>query len=404
MKVLIVLTYYQPHVSGLTIYAVRLARSLAARGHQVTVLTSQFDRRLPREEVVDGVRVVRAPVLFRVSKGVIMPTFGAMAWRLVREHDVISLHMPQFDAWGLALRGRLLHKPVVLTYHSDLLLPPGLFNRLVNAVVHVTNDLAARWADRISAYTGDFAAHSPYLRRFAHKIKVIPPPVEVRPVSDAEVAEFRRRSGLDGGPVIGMLARLATEKGVEVLVKAMPRILADYPDARAVFAGPYQNIIGEETYARRIAGLVEPLGAHWKFLGLIDPAKVAAFYRNCTALTVPSLNSTETFGLVQVEAMLCGTPSVASDLPGVRQPVAMTGMGEVVPVGDPDALAEALLKVIRRRPDYVRPAADIEAQFSPMRNAEEYETLFQDLLAQKKSKVLSLKSKLQSLKSRVESL
>lgn len=386
MKVLIVLTYYQPHVSGLTIYAVRLARALAARGHAVTVLTSQFDPQLPLDETMDGVRIVRAPVLFRVSKGVIMPTFGPLATRLAREHDVLSLHLPQFDAWGLALRGRLLRKPVVLTYHSDLLLPPGLFNRLVNAVVHVTNDLSARWADRISAYTDDFAGHSPYLRRFAHKIKVIAPPVEVRPVTDADVAAFRQRFGLDGGPIIGMLARLATEKGVEVLVKAMPRILAEFPDARGVFAGPHQNIIGEEAYARRIATLVEPLGLHWQFLGLINPAEVGAFYRNCAVLTVPSLNSTETFGLVQVEAMLCGTPSVASDLPGVRQPVRMTGMGEVVPVGDPNALAEALINVIRDRPRYVRPPEEISARFSPETNALEYERLFEALLVEKGKK------------------
>src|SRR5512141_1360829 len=117
MKVLIALTYYRPHTSGLTIYAERLARSLAARGHRVTVLTSQYDKSLPREERLDGVTVVRVPVAFRVSKGVIMPTFGAVAWRMVRDHDVVSLHLPQFDASGLAARGRLLKKPVTMTYH-----------------------------------------------------------------------------------------------------------------------------------------------------------------------------------------------------------------------------------------------------------------------------------------------
>jgi hypothetical protein len=66
-----------------------------------------------------------------------------------------------------------------------------------------------------------------------------------------------------------------------------------------------------------------------------------AFFAACDVVVVPSLNSTETFGLVQVEAMLCGTPSIASDLPGVRRPPRMTGMGEVVPIGDSSALAEA---------------------------------------------------------------
>ncbi|MER3484925.1 MAG: glycosyltransferase family 1 protein, partial [Chloroflexota bacterium] len=94
MRVLLGLTYYRPHVSGLTIYVERLGRALAARGHQVTVLTSQYDRALPRDERVDGLRIIRVPVAFRVNKGVVMPTIGYWATRLAREHDVISLHLP----------------------------------------------------------------------------------------------------------------------------------------------------------------------------------------------------------------------------------------------------------------------------------------------------------------------
>ena len=76
MRILITLTYYYPHYSGLTVYAVRLAKALAERGHQVTVLTSQFNKTLPRSERIDGVEIIRAPVLFRISKGVIMPTLS----------------------------------------------------------------------------------------------------------------------------------------------------------------------------------------------------------------------------------------------------------------------------------------------------------------------------------------
>jgi len=84
MKILVALTYYRPHVSGLTIYVERLARSLAARGHVVTVLTSQYDPKLPRRETLDGVHVIRMPVAARVSKGVIMPTIGWEATRQVK--------------------------------------------------------------------------------------------------------------------------------------------------------------------------------------------------------------------------------------------------------------------------------------------------------------------------------
>src|SRR5690606_991792 len=114
MKVLIVLTYYHPHVSGLTIYAKRLATVLARRGHHVTVLTSHYSRELPREERLDGVRVIRAPVLLRISKGVIMPAFPLIAWSLIRQHDVVSAHLPQFEASLLALLGRVARKPVAI--------------------------------------------------------------------------------------------------------------------------------------------------------------------------------------------------------------------------------------------------------------------------------------------------
>src|SRR5512136_1057606 len=147
MNILIALTYYRPHTSGLTIYAERLARGMAARGHRVTVLTSQYDHSLPRLERLDGVQVVRAPVLCRVSKGVIMPTFGLLANRFTRWADVLSVHLPQFDAAGIALRGRLMHKPTVLTFHSDLQLPAGAFNRVVNTVVDTANLAAGTLAD-----------------------------------------------------------------------------------------------------------------------------------------------------------------------------------------------------------------------------------------------------------------
>lgn len=61
MKILQVLTYYRPHISGLTIYVERLSKALVAQGHEVTVLTSQAEKDWPREEMRDGVRVVRVP-------------------------------------------------------------------------------------------------------------------------------------------------------------------------------------------------------------------------------------------------------------------------------------------------------------------------------------------------------
>src|SRR5512138_1521854 len=225
MKILTVLTYYRPHTSGLTIYAERLAHAFVKRGHQVTVMTTQFDPSLLLEETLDGVRIVRVPVAARVSKGVIAPTFGWVATKLVAQHDVVQLHLPQFDAPGVALRARLLRKPAVLTYHCDLLLPPGGFNRVVNAVVDFQNNMAGRLANHIVTYTQDYADNSPYLSRYKSKLTPILPPVELpTPLPGAVEAFAKKNDTGEQRPVIGMAARFAAEKGVEVLLDALPAI------------------------------------------------------------------------------------------------------------------------------------------------------------------------------------
>jgi glycosyltransferase involved in cell wall biosynthesis len=382
MKILTVLTYYRPHTSGLTIYAERLSKAFVRRGHQVTVLTSQFDASLPPEEMSDGVRVVRAPVLMRISKGVIMPTFGILSNRLVAEHDVIHLHLPQFDAAGVALRGRLLKKPTVITYHCDLLMPPGLLSNAAMFGVKVVNNLAAQFTHGIVTYTRDYGENSPYLKRYLKKLHVIPPPVEM-PEVELSAIEFsaQRFNPENRHPVIGMAARFASEKGVEVLLNALPIVLEKYPQALVLFAGPYQNIIGEEAYWKRLEPTIQhyqSLG-NWKFVGNLNPEEMSAFLPNLDMLVVPSLNSTESFGLVQIEAMIHGVPSIASDLPGVRQPVRMHHMGEIIPIGDTNALARAICKIVDAPQLYQGDTDKIRTTYLPDSVAMMYEKLFLEL-------------------------
>lgn len=383
MRILIGLTYYRPHVSGLTIYVERLAKALVRRGHQVTILTAQYDRNLAGEEMIEGVCVKRVPVLLRVSKGVIMPTLGIEATRAVRDHDVISLHLPQFDAAGIALRGRWQHKPTVLTYHCDLRLPPGVFNRIVNRTILFMNGLAGNFADAIIAYTRDYATHSPFISRYMQKVRVILPPVEVADVSEEQIQAFKDQYQLHEGPIIGMAARLATEKGVEYLLQSMELLLQKYPQARVLFAGQYEDVMGEAQYANSLQPLLKKYADNWIFLGVLDPIAMSVFYRSCDVTVLPSVNSTESFGLVQIESMICGAPVVASDLPGVRQPVYMTGMGKVVPLRDWKKLAGALLEILADKSDFLQDSQQIAAQFSPDHTAFAYETLFEELMEEK---------------------
>ena len=382
MRILIELTYYRPHTSGLTIYAERLAKALVKKGHAVTVLTSQYDPALPRNEKLDGVQIVRAPVLMRVSKGVIMPTFGWLANKLVREHDVIHLHLPQVDAAGLALRGRIHKKPTVITYHCDLRMPYGILSWAANQGVHLMNNIAGVFTHRIVTYTQDYADHSKFISRFKKKLAVINPPVELPDITELEIQDFRKQHNPSNNhPIIGMAARFATEKGVEVLLSALEEIISRYPKAEVWFAGPYENIFGEERYIERLMPLIKHYQekGNWKFLGLLSPQEMAGFYPNLDILTIPSLNSTEAFGLVQIEAMMNGVPIIASNLPGVRQPVLRHGMGEVIPIGDSRELTHAVFKISENKDRYKKGYQRIKEQYTPFSVAEEYIKLFEKI-------------------------
>lgn len=381
MKILIVLTYFQPHKSGLTLYAVRQARALAEMGHAVTVLTSQYEPSLPAREIFAGVEVVRLPVAFHLSKGVIMPCIPFKAWQLIGAADIVNLHVPQMDAALLSFLSRLQKKPVVLTYHCDLRMPSGWFNQLAGIAANLANRISASLAHAIVHNTRDFAEHSHFLRRYLTKLMVIRPPIINESVSQEDIDAFRQKYAIpDHRRIIGMVARLATEKGVEYLAGAMPEVLRSQPDAQVVFVGEYLNVFGEQAYKEKLFPMIRGLGDHWAFLGVVSEKEKAAFYHLCDLLVLPSINSTESFGMVQVEALTCGTPVVASDLPGVRQPVMTTGIGEIVPVMDKSALAQAIVKLLAAG-TRVEPAEmeRIAEQYSPQAVAEAYDSLYRQL-------------------------
>jgi glycosyltransferase involved in cell wall biosynthesis len=298
MRVLIALTYYRPHVSGLTIYAERLARGLARRGHRVTVLTSRFSPALPAREQVDGVEIVRVPVAFKVSKGAVMPLFPAYAASFIAQSDVVNIHMPQFEAALLALLARRARRGVVLTYQCDLRLPDGPLNRIVERSLRPLNEMAARAAHAIVVTSADYAAHSTFLARHGGKIRPIAPLID-QPEPRAETtARLRDAWRLGDGARIGFAARFAAEKGVEILLRSLPDVFAARADARVLFTGAYRDTIGEESYWQRLEPLLRRHAERLRFLDLLDAEEMPSFFALCDVLAVTSLNSTEAFGLV----------------------------------------------------------------------------------------------------------
>ena len=380
MKILIALTYYKPYISGLTIYAQRIADELAKLDHQVTVLTSKMNNQ-KEIEIINKVKIIRTPALIKFNKGLIMPKMVIEGWRQIKQTDILHLHLPQFDAFYLALFAKIKKVPIVTTYQCDLTLPPGIINKIAEWVTNLISKLTLSLSDLIITTSLDYANHSRILQNYMEKVKACYTPIMNMELSDLEKNSFIKKFNINPyQPTIGMAGRLATEKGMEVLVDAFPFIQHEYSNVLFLHAGNSQNVLGEEKYRDYIFSKVKSYGEKWRFLGKLTDNELTAFYQICDVLVFPSLNSTEAFGMVQIEAMIQGTPVVASDLPGSRQPVKITKMGKIVPIRDSKALALAIIDILNEPERYKKDSKKITIDFSPKTIAEFYQTQFQDLL------------------------
>lgn len=386
MRILTTLTYYTPHISGLTVYATRIIKGLVQRGHQVTVLTSHYDRDLPRREEIDGATVIRPAVWLRVSKGVLMPSFFWHVARLLRRHDLLHLHLPQFEAAPVAAYARLIaRKPIVTSYHCDIELPPGWANRLFSPTINLSHRITAALSDRIVATSQDYAEHSPFLSRYKDRVLAVYPPCPT-PQPEGKPLNLRHQYGLGDGPIISFLGRFAEEKGVQYLIDAVPEVLRSLPNARFVLAGQREKVFGERVY-ERLLPKITALGDRLIFPGQLPSEHLADFFSQSDVVVLPSINSTESFGMIQVEAMLCGTPVVATDLPGVREPVRATGMGEITRPRDAAGLASAIIRVLTEPSRYVKSPRQVAETFEVSKTVDFYEDLFLSLTGQQPVRV-----------------
>lgn len=378
LRILITLLYYLPHNTGLTLHVQRVAEELARRGHEVTVLSARFQPELAREEVINGVRVLRLwPLPLHISRGMLLPAYPWAAARLIREHDLVWVQTPLLETALLAWLAERAGRPLLVTHHGDLILGPGLFNRFISATMFRFYSYLARRARRLFAYSEDYAAHSHYLRPFAEKVSVIHPPILI-PEPQTERARALRAEWAPGdGPIIGFCGRFVAEKRPDLLLRSLEIINERYPGARIVFAGQYN--IRYENFWQRCRALRERYAGQLRFLGLIhDPQELANFYAACDVLALTS--DTECFALVQVEAMLCGTPVVMMDTPGGRVPVRKTGMGRLARVRDWRSIGENLLAVLEEPARYIKPREEIRQHFSFTETIDRYEQEFNKAL------------------------
>ena len=349
MKILISSTYFYPYSSGLSVYAMRLADGLSERGHDVVILTSQYKDELATVELIGKFKIVRVPVSMRLSKGVLMPSLNKIASQWIEWADVVNLHLPQFESLLLSQLAKKLGKPLLATYHCDLVSRNGgLVERLAVKVTNALGRFVLKDANLIVQNSLDYAENSSLLSQFHEKVVEVPTPVKATKVSVERVDAFRQKYRIKKNEkVIGLAGRVAAEKGYEFLALALPGILEVFPDVRVVHAGNWKSVVGEQGYQIQVERFIEPFGQKWTSLGYLSDEDFEAFFAVCDVLMFSSLNATESYGIVQIEAMAQGTPVVASDLPGVRQPVLQTGLGKIVPIKDPSAIANAVIEILK---------------------------------------------------------
>ncbi len=377
MKILVVLTYYHPHWTGLTVHAVRVAEHLAQCGHQVTVLTSRHAHDLPRDELLNGVRVVRLQPVSRFSRGMITPAFPWAAAQLIAEHDVVQIHTPLPEAPLVAMLCRGLGRPLLMTHHGDVVMPDSPMEQVLERVAFHVLRSAATLADGITSYSEDYARHSKLLWPFRDKLTCIYPPVEFPEPDQAAAAAWKHELGLDGRRLIGFGGRWVSEKGFDDLLRALPLIREELPEAHLVFAGE-RNVAYDDFY-QVCKPLIAAQQDHITFLGLIqDRRRLASFYAMLDLFALPS--HTDMMALTQVEAMLCGTPVVATDIPGARVVVRETGFGQLAPACDPPGLARTILETLRDRERYLPTRDGVRRIFDTRQTMDSYEELLDRLV------------------------
>ena len=355
MRVLLLSWEYPPVVvGGLGRHVHALATSLVDQGHEVAVVTRHADG-AAYDEILEGVRVVRVP-----DDPPTVPFTDLLAWTMAFNHaltraalrvagelepDVVHAH-DWLVAHAAATVKEHLRVPLVATMHATEAgrhqgWLPGPLNRAIHSVEWWLTYEARR-----------VVTCSAYMRWEVTRLFDLPPAKVDTVANGLDPAAFRARpaavaaararygdsSGVDG-PLVVYSGRLEWEKGVQVLLAAMPRLRRRHPGLRLVVAGTGTLTAELSATARRLR-----LGRSVTFAGQLETSALASLLGAADAAVAPSLY--EPFGLVALEAAAAGTPLVVSDTGGLREIVHDGVTGLRVPPDDAPALSAALDRLL----------------------------------------------------------
>ena len=335
MRIVMVNKYYPPHVGGVEFHVRDLAEGLVAAGHQVRVIVSNNERTMV-EEVINGVEVVRLPRLFERASTPVVRHFGRVLAHEANAADILHFHFPY--PWGeFEWVGQLAskYKPYVVTYHADI-----VRQKRALALYKPFLEKFLNRARLIMASSPQLIEYSPFLSQRTDKCRQVNFGLGVERIAYNERAEaraevFRQLYAGDGLPIVLFVGRLIYYKGIEVLARAIPEINAHFV---IIGRGPDRSIL--DALARdRDAGLK----ARIHILDYASDEDLIAWFHAADVLTLPSVEPSEAFGLVQIEAHAAGTPVVSTRLESGVPYANLDGLtGLTVEPRDPLALAGAI--------------------------------------------------------------
>jgi glycogen(starch) synthase len=353
IRVLILSWEYPPLIEGgLARHVRKLAEALVELGHEVHVLTRGGEES-PAEEQVAGVAIHR----IREPK---RPTdLGEfVAWVERMNSDMLAAGVElgdryEFDLvhghdWLVANACDHLAKrfgaPLLTTIHAtEHGRHQGWVDKHPQSYIHGVEQWITNRSERVIAcshYMGEQIADIFGVEE--ERISVIPNGIDPEdlPVPDApELRRLRREFADPGEKLVLLIGRLVYEKGFQLALEAMPRLIAAVPNTRFLVAGSGTH----ESELRRQAedqGLME----HGTFLGWIGDDVLHSLYRIADLTVVPSIY--EPFGLVALEAMASGCPCIVADTGGLREVVPHEEAGMRFRARDPEALAEVAIRVL----------------------------------------------------------
>ena len=339
---------------GMNVYVRELSRELGRMGMAVDIFTRSQDPAIPRVvDMAEAVRVVHLPAgpetpmpRERVYEHLDEFVDGVEAWRIVNgvDYDLIHAHYWLSGVVGLTLRERW-SVPMLQMFHTLADLKNRVARRAADLEPEVRLTEEARIIGAAERLVAASVAERGYLVRHAgadpERIAVVPCGVDAELFTPGDADDARRALGLPTEPLILYVGRLAPIKGLETLLDAVALLVGRGAAARLVVVGgdADERRDGHEAGLRaRIAAL--GIGDRVSFVGPQPQERLRTHYVAADVTVLPS--HYESFGMVALEAMACGSPVVASRVGGLTTTVRDGVTGFLVPEGDVPALAGRL--------------------------------------------------------------